>query len=275
LENLTEHEPCRGCPQHRDFGSGCSIVEAASGVPLDEFLRREPCFLKDWLRRFGARFLEHRPRSLLDPDDLVQDVATRLLGDPNVRAGGFGEGLGAFLAYLRRTATSCAISAERRELGRIRCGNCKHYGVFSGRCLEQGHAWTHRELAATQDPRALEPACRSFAIRRAPAELTAESEASLRARTEPNCDPEIAEQVIAGLVALAELHPRAALVVRARLLEGRTYETLAHLGASVRTLKRDYAFGLAFLRKRLAVFAEGQMAPSDDDGRYEEHGPDP
>lgn len=275
MENLTEHEPCRGCPQHRDVGSGCAIVEAASGVPLDEFLRRDPCFLKDWLRRFGERFLEHRPRSLLDPDDLVQDVATRLLGDPNVRAGGFGEGLGAFLAYLRRTATSCAISAERRELGRIRCGNCKHYGVFSGRCLKQGHDWMHREVTATQDPRALSPACKAFEVRRTPAEITPESEVFLRAKPENDGDPEVAEQVIAGLIALAEEHPRAALVVRARLLEGRTYEALAHLGASVRTLKRDYALGLAYLRKRLAIFAEGQLAPSDDDGRYEEHVPDP
>lgn len=249
-------------------------MESSSGVPLDEFLRREPCFLKDWLRRFGERFLEHRPRSLLDADDLLQDVATRLLADPNVRRGGFGEGLGAFLAYLRRTATSCAISAERRELGRVRCGNCRHYGVFSGRCLKQGHPWTHRESTATQDPRDLVPACRAFEVRRTPAEITPESEAGLRARPEYGGDPEVAEQVLSGLVALAEEHPRAALVLRARLLEGRTYETLAHLGASVRTLKRDYALGLQFLRKRLAVFAEGQMAQSDDDGRYEEVEPD-
>jgi DNA-directed RNA polymerase specialized sigma24 family protein len=272
-ENLCEHEPCRGCPQHRARGAGCAIVEAASGVPLDEFLRREPCYLKDWLRRFGQRFLDYRPRSLLDADDLVQEVATKLLADPNVRRGGFGQGLGAFLAYLRRTATSCTVSAGRRELGRMRCGNCRHYAVFSGKCLRANHEWTHREVTATQDPRALAPPCRGFEVRRMPAELTKEGEAILAATPPKEDDPEVASEVLAGLVALAEEHPRAALVVRARLLEGKSYDQLSHIGASTRTLKRDYAFGLAYLRKRLASFGEGLMAPEPGESRYEEGEP--
>ncbi len=251
-------------------GSGCAVVDQASRVPLDDFLRQEPCYLKDWLRRFAVRFLAQRPRSLLEPEDLTQEVVARLLKDPKVRSGGFAEGIAPFLGYLKSTAVRCAITAERRELGRVRCGNCKQFAAFSGRCLRPDHEWTHREVAATQDPRALDPACRGFELRRTPTELPHESAIGPSADATMAMEPEFANAVLDALVALATENPRAALVVRARLIEGKTYEQLSGLGPSVRTMKRDFALGLTFLRKRLSQFAQGPLAPSSGSGRYEE-----
>lgn len=261
-DTLAHHVPCRGCAHHVARGAGCAVVELRGKVPLDGFLGRDPCFLKDQLRRFVERYLAHRPRSLFDPDDLVQEVGTRLLADPIVRKGGFALGLHAFLAYLRQTAVRCAISAERRERGRVRCGNCKHYASYSGVCLCPGIAWTHKEMESTQDPRALDPACREFSAKRAPVPLLPENEqATSGERFGEDRESDISEAVQQALIALAEVHPRAALVVRARLLDGKTYEGLTQVSASVRTMKRDFALGVAFLRKRLAVFQQQKMAP--------------
>lgn len=239
-------------------------------IPLDGFLGRSACFLKEHLAEFSRRYLAHRPRSLIDPDDLVNDVSHQLLADDVIRSGGFGRGLRPFLAYLRRTAVRCAISAERRELGRIRCGNCRHFAPYSGLCLKLGHPWTHRRLDAVSDPRSLDPACQSFLLRREPAALGEEWEMAASMCAAPDAaslDGEVAGMVHQALLELAEQHPRAALVVRARLIEHRTYENLAGLGPSVRTMKRDYAFGIGFLRKRLASLAPEAMAPDAEPGR--------
>lgn len=242
-------------------------------TPLDGFLGRTECFLKEHLAEFSRRYLAHRPRSLIDPDDLVNDVSHQLLADAEIRSGGFGRGLRPFLAYLRRTAVRCAISAERRELGRIRCGNCRHFAPYSGLCLKLGHPWTHSRLDAVTDPRSLEPACQSFTLRREPAALGEEWEMAASMAAMPDAaslDGEIAALVHQSLLELAERHPRAALIVRARLIEHRTYDMLAGLGPSVRTMKRDYAFGINFLRKRLASLAPEDVARDLDLGRSDE-----
>lgn len=266
LTTLVQHEPCRGCPHHRQEGAGCAIVEVRAIEALDGFLGREPCYLKDWLRAFVERYQLHRPRSSLAPDDLMQDVATRLLSDPNVRRGGFGFGLPAFLAYLRQTAVRCAISGERREHGRIRCGNCSHYTPYSGRCINDREPHARKEIPATQDPRQLSPPCRGFELKRHTRELLPETEPSLDSSLDAP-DPEFVGRVLDALAALAEEHPRAALVVRARLFDAKTYDQLAHIGASVRTMKRDYAFGLSFLRERLSGFVDPDLAPLDESSR--------
>lgn len=245
------------------------MVEPGAEVALDRFLARVPCFLKDHLRQFATRYLAHRPRSLLDAEDLVQEVVTRLLADPTLRHGGFGRGLPAFLGYLRQMAVRCAISAERSQRGRIRCGNCRNFASYSARCLAEGHTWTHRELPAAQDPRALEPPCREFQARREP--VGQGVDAGEIAVAAPNVDVdrnEVMQAVTDALVLLATVHPRAALVVRARLLDGRTYEELTHVPASVRTMKRDFAFGMEFLRQRLASFGKETVARPDEMGRF-------
>lgn len=264
LETLTDHAPCRGCAQHLTDRSGCRVVEEGSGVPLDAFLGRETCYLKERLARFAERYLAHRPRSLLDGDDLAQEVFQRLLADVHARGGGFGRGLGAFLAYLRQTATRCAISAERRERGRVRCGNCRHYAPYSGLCLKEGHAWTHRSLDPSRDPRGLEPACREFVPRRDPVTLAQvpESRTSEGERFGDDREGEITDAVHQALVQLAVAHPRAALVVRARLIDGRTYDELAEVGASVRTMKRDFQYGVDFLKRKLHSFGIEKLAPA-------------
>lgn len=260
VDSLTEHDACRTCPQHRDTGAGCAVVEeAAAGeeVELDAFVAREPCYLKDHLRRFATRYLSHRPRSLLDGDDLVHEVLSRLLGDEGIRKGGFGRGLGAFLAYLRQTAVRAAITAERRERGRVRCGNCKNYGAWSGICLKDDHPWTHKELAAAGDPRKLDPPCRDFVARREPRALGEDADHLGAVTGGRFCDDrtsDVVEAVHKALIKLAEAHPRAAVVVRARLLDGRTYEELSEVPASVRTMKRDFAYGVEFLRGHLGAF---------------------
>jgi DNA-directed RNA polymerase specialized sigma24 family protein len=251
---------------HRDSAS----TARTSAVPLDGFLGRSECFLKEHLAEFSRRYLAHRPRSLIDPDDLVNDVSHQLLADESIRSGGFGRGLRPFLAYLRQTAVRCAISAERRELGRMRCGNCRHFAPYSGLCLKLGHPWTHTRLDAVTDPRALEPACQSFTLRREPTALGEEWEMSAAMSATPDVaslDGEVAAMVHQSLLELAERHPRAALIVRARLIEQRTYETLAGLGPSIRTMKRDYALGIAFLRRKLASLAPEDMAPDAELGR--------
>lgn len=259
VESLAKHEACKTCPQHRAVGAGCAVVEPAAtgeGIQLDAFVAREPCYLKEHLRRFATRYLSHRPRSLLDGDDLVHEVVARLLGDEGLRKGGFGRGLGAFLAYLRQTAVRAAITAERRERGRVRCGNCKHFGAWSGICLKDDHAWTHKELPAAGDPRKLAPPCREFVARREPKPLSEDPD-QLGAVGGRFCDDrqsDVVEAVHKALIRLAEAHPRAAIVVRARLLDGRTYEDLSEVPASVRTMKRDYAFGVQFLRGQLLEF---------------------
>ncbi len=260
--NLIDHRPCRGCPQHIGDRSGCGVVEEGADVRLDEFLGRDPCFLKEQLARFATRYLAHRPRSLFDPDDLAQEVWSRLLSDRDVRSGGFGRGLAAFLAYLRQTAIRCAISAERRERGRVRCGNCKNFGSYSGICLKTAHTWTHRRVDSSQDPRGLEPPCREFVPRRDPQGLAPVADAASPGpeRFAEDRASDVAEAVHQALVQLAESHPRAALVVRARLLDGKTYDDLHGIGASVRTMKRDFAHGVAFLRRKLAAFDAETMA---------------
>ena len=269
LTTLVDHEPCFGCPHHRSEASGCAIVESRIGTALDGFLARQPCFLKDWLRRFVERYLQHRPRSASSAEDLLQEVATRLLADPEIRKGGFGFGLPAFLSYLRQTAIRCAISNERREVGRIRCGNCSHYTPYSGRCVNDREPHARETIPATQDPRNLDPACRGFEIKRGTRELLPEFEPADPSHAKGVPEPEFVERVLDALTELATEHPRAALVVRARLFEGKTYERLSHLGASVRTMKRDYAYGLSFLRERLVGFVDPDLAPSDEAGRSE------
>lgn len=269
-ESSTDPRPDVGPRNAAAAGRPNAIPGAAA---LDGFLGRSSCFLKEHLAEFSRRYLAHRPRSLIDPDDLVNDVSHQLLADEEIRSGGFGRGLRPFLAYLRRTAVRCAISAERRELGRIRCGNCRHFAPYSGLCLKLGHPWTHRRLDAVTDPRTLDPACQSFLLRREPAALGEEWEMAASMCATPDAaslDGEIASMVHQALLELAEQHPRAALVVRARLIDHRTYEMLAGFGPSVRTMKRDYAFGIAFLRKRLASLAPEAMAPGLDLGRSEE-----
>ncbi len=268
-DSLARHEPCFSCPQHRTHGAGCAVVEAGADVTLDQFLAREPCFLKEELRSFAARFLSHRPRSLADPDDLVQEVSARLLADPQLRQGGFGRGLRPFLGYLRRTLVRVAVTAERSERGRMRCGNCRHYGPWSGRCLNLAHEHARAELPATQEPRHLDPPCRAFVLRRAGRALTPLEEENAAAPETPAPDSEILARIHRALVELAEIHPRAALVVRARLVEQRTYDDLSEVAASVRTMKRDFAFGLAFLKRRLKSLAPESLAPERKNVRSE------
>ena len=269
LSSLVDHPMCQDCALHREEGAGCAVVEPGSTTPLDGFLAREPCVLKDHLRRFASRYLAHRPRSLLDPDDLTQEVSSRLLADDSLRRGGFGRGLAAFLGYLRQAAVRCAISAERSQRGRIRCGNCRHFAPYSGICLKERHAWTHRDVAASQDPRRLDPACGQFVARRDAVGAGADP-IHAQAPTEDHAAVEEAEFVAAvdaALVRLAELQPRAALVVRARLLEGRSYDDLTDVPASLRTMKRDYAFGMAFLRRRLSAFEPENVAQTEESVR--------
>lgn len=230
-------------------------------MPLDAFLARQPCYLKEHLDRFVRRYLSQRPRSILDPEDLGQEVCSRLLNDENVRAGGFGRGLGAFLAYLRQTAVRSAISQERHDRGRIRCGNCRSYAPWTLVCLQEGHPWTHVRMETAQDPRRLDPPCRDYVPRRDPLSLGPEVEQGVVAseRFVEDRAGEIGDAVHEALVELAESHPRAALVVRGRLLDGKTYEALVGAGevdASVRTMKRDFALGVAFLRRKLVAFSE-------------------
>ncbi len=266
-DSLVRHEPCFSCPQHRAHGAGCAVVEAGGGVALDAFLAREPCFLKDSLRTFASRLLAHRPRSLVEPDDLVQEVCARLLSDPNVRRGGFGRGLLPFLGYLRRTAVRVTVTAERSERGRVRCGNCRHFGPWSGRCLNLTHAHARAELPATQEPKHLDPPCREFTLRRAGRALTPLEEQNAAAPEPRVAESDVAQWIQRALEELAEVHPRAALVVRARLVEGRTYDALAEVAASVRTMKRDFAFGVAFLKRRLQGLAPESLAPQRNDVR--------
>lgn len=273
-ESLVDHAPCLDCPQHRLHGAGCAVVESGARVALDAFLARDGCFLKSELEQFARRYLAHRPRSLLDSDDLAQEVASRLLADENVRRGGFALGLAGFLGYLRQVAVRAAITAERSERGRVRCGNCKHFAPYSTRCLKLDHAWTHRAMDSSQDPRRLAPPCRDFNARRDPQPLTLDSDSGVHVAgridgasvTDSVEQPELLEALHRALIELAGSHPRAALVVRARLLDGRTYEQLAGIGCSIRTMKRDFALGIAFLRKRLAVFAALELAPDGESG---------
>ena len=263
MESLIDHPRCKGCPQQVDTSSGCKVVEAGAEVALDAFLERQQCFLKDHLLRFATAYLAHRPRSLLEPEDLVQEVFGRLLRDPALRRGGFGRGLGAFLAYLRTTAARSAISGERRERGRIRCGNCKHLAPYSGLCLKPGHEYTHVRQELSQDPRALEPACREFLARREQRSLESWTEPARDLGDDPSVasTTELIDAVHQALLALAEAHPRAALVVRGRLLDGKTYDALSQVGASVRTMKRDFAFGMEYLRRKLGRFQVDFLAP--------------
>ena len=270
-DTLVDHAPCRDCAQHTDEGTGCRVVEEGSAVALDAFLAREPCYLKEHLDRFVRRYLSQRPRSILAPEDLAQEVCVRLLHDDTIRAGGFARGLGGFLAYLRQTAVRSAISVERHERGRIRCGNCRHYAPWSGVCLQEGHVWTHRDVPTSQDPRRLEPPCREYVPRRDPRALGPEVEPAAAAsdRFSEDREGELGDAVHEALVELAETHPRAALVVRGRLLDGKTYEALASsrgVAASVRTMKRDFALGVAFLRRKLAAFSEN-VAPEPESER--------
>ena len=254
-----------------DRGTGCRVVEEGSAVALDSFLARVPCYLKEHLDRFVQRYLSQRPRSILAPEDLAQEVCVRLLHDDTIRAGGFARGLGGFLAYLRQTAVRSAISVERHERGRIRCGNCRHFAPWSGVCLQKGHAWTHRPVPTSQDPRHLEPPCREYVARRDPRPLGPGVEPAVAGgeRLAGDRDGELGTAVHEALVELAESNPRAALVVRARLLDGKTYETLAaaeEVDASIRTMKRDFALGVAFLRRNLAAFSEN-VAPEPNPER--------
>ena len=272
--SLVDHAACAGCAHHRRSGSGCAVVDAGAGTPLDGFLAREPCYLKERLREFSRRFLAHRPRSLLEPDDVAQDVYLRLLSGARPASADVAPSLAGFLAFQRQIAISVAISAERRERGRVRCGNCVHFAPYSEICLQSGHPWTHVRLKTSQDPRRLEPPCRSFVALRDPKRLDERTDLGTAIASD-----EVAIEIEAfheALVSLAASNPRAALVVRARLVEGRTYEELARPGLSVRTMKRDFAAGIAFLRTRLTAppaAARTKMAPgaalsrSQDQGR--------
>jgi RNA polymerase sigma factor (sigma-70 family) len=271
FDTLVDHGPCRGCPQHRTTGSGCAIVEDGAQVPLDAFLAREPCFLKQDLRRFCERYVSQRPRLLHDAGDLAHETITRLLTDARIRAGGFAKNLHSFLGYLRQVAVRCAITAERHERGRLRCGNCIHFGAWSGVCLAAGHFWTHRAVDIEQDPRRLSPECRSFETRKDDRAMT--EEILIRASADP--DPareraEACEAVHAALRELAVQHPRAALVLRALFLDGKRYEDLAGLGYSVRTLKRDRALGLEILRHKLRPFFAESVSRRVVAGRFRE-----
>jgi RNA polymerase sigma factor (sigma-70 family) len=196
---------------------------------------------------FARRYLVHRPQHSMEAEDLVQEATLRLLRTSD--AAPEQPGLRPFLAYLQRTIFHCAVSAERQLLGRMRCGNCKHYGLFSRQCLASQHSWTAKGLAADQDPRQLDPPCDRFITARSPREIESAPEPK---QPEPRENP-AAEQLYRALVELAAVQPRAALVLRARLLDGRPYADLEELGASTRTLKRDYRTGLEFLRRRLAT----------------------
>lgn len=249
------------------------MVDGDDGTPLDGFLAREPCYLKERLREFSRRFLAHRPRSLLEPDDVAQDVFLRLLSGARPVSAVVAPSVAGFLAFQRQIAISVAISAERRERGRVRCGNCAHFAPYSEICLRSGHPWTHVRLKTSQDPRRLEPPCRSFVALRDPQRLDERTESGMAIASD-----EVATEIEAfheALVSLASSNPRAALVVRARLVEGRTYEDLARPGLSVRTMKRDFAAGLAFLRTQLApppAEARTKMAPSVELSRSQDQG---
>jgi DNA-directed RNA polymerase specialized sigma24 family protein len=272
---LVEHEGCQGCEQHRPRDPGCAVAAGEERVPLDAFMGRVPCFIKDWLRRFAERFLAQRPRTLLEPDDLLNDTFARLLADTATRRGGFAPNLGAFLGYLRSTAARCAIEAERKERGRMRCGNCRHFAPWTSRCLRHGHAHTHREMRAVQDPRALLPPCQAFEGKRGVLEIDAGIDASLKAAAESDpADSELLSRLLTCLEELAAREPRVALVLRARLVEGRSYEQMKSLGISIRTMKRDYAHGLDLLRARLTEFAP-RMAPPPGEGHSQGHGRHP
>jgi RNA polymerase sigma factor (sigma-70 family) len=240
-------------------------------VPLDAFLAREPCFLKQDLRRFCDRYVLQRPRLPRDAGDLLNDTVARLLTDSRVRAGGFARNLRSFLAYVRQVAIRCAITAERHERGRLRCGNCIHYGAYSGVCLAAGQPWTHKAVGVEQDPRKLDPACRSFQTRKDDKALT--DEILVRAAAAPDAArerTEIDEAVHAALRELAEQHPRAALVIRALFLDGKRYEDLGALGFSVRTLKRDRALALEILRHKLRPFFAESVSRRVIAGRFGE-----
>ena len=54
--------------------------------------------------------------------------------------------------------------------------------------------------------------------------------------------------------AAADLHPRAARVIEERVFADRSIEeTASTLGVSIGTVKRDYAFGRAWLARELSV----------------------
>jgi RNA polymerase sigma factor (sigma-70 family) len=62
-----------------------------------------------------------------------------------------------------------------------------------------------------------------------------------------------ADEVRAGLAELEELDPRKAEVVALRVLWGCSMAEIAEtLGASLRTVERDWRFAKSWLRKRLA-----------------------
>jgi len=273
VDTLSNHGPCQGCAYHRQTGSGCAIVEKTekteqtekpeqdTSVPLDAFLERDPCYLKQELKRFCQRYLSHRPRVPRDADDLFGDTIACLLSEARVRAGGFAYNLRSFMGYVRRVAVRCAITAERRESGRLRCGNCLHYGAWSGKCLASGHAWTHCDVGIEQDPRKLEPPCRQFSTRKGGRALTDELLAVASGGDEEWQDRlDVIDAVHSALRELAQSHPRAALVIRALFLEGKRYEDLGHLGMSTRTLKRDRALALEILQRRLRPFFEEKVA---------------
>jgi DNA-directed RNA polymerase specialized sigma24 family protein len=226
-------------------------VEPDGGAPLDAFLERHHCYIKQRLTGFAARILRHRPTTLLEPDDLVHDVVTRLLQNPSRREGDVARGLASFLSYLRTATTHAAINRDRSERGRMRCGNCTHYAPWSGRCLHPANPWTGRQLPPASDPRLLDPTCASYGSRKDTTSTEPEVLAATVAQAQDGPDSGELEEVQEALYALAQVMPRAALVVRARLLEGRSYKQLVALGPSLRTLKRDYAAGMAWLRSKL------------------------
>lgn len=249
--SVVDHAGCNGCPQHVDTGSGCKVVERDGAAPLDAFLARDACYLKDRLRGFARQYLRHRPRMAIDAEDLMQEVSVRLLSDEERRSGGLAQGLAPFLGYLRRMVLSCAVSFERRERGRVRCGNCGHFAPYSSICLAPGHHWTHERVARGQDPRALAPACDRFTSLRIARDF--DLDAAPAREDELRREDADTAGFHDALVQLAATNPRAALVVRARLLDGRSYRDLEAPGLSVRTLKRDFAAGLRFLQERMSI----------------------
>jgi len=229
--------PRRGCTLHAER-AGCRLL---AGVPAPHALAlvepsggldQEGCTLLELLLNHlrpahapgasGAAADDTGPAALLSELFLVLHRVASARASAAVTVG-----------YLVTAVRTARVDRRRRDLGRPRCGICRHYGWISRRCLERDAPYAE-ELPPGTEPGRLSPPCTAFRSVHAHAPV---EPAAVRARDEP--DP--SERVARALAVLERTDPvDAALLVRHHLD-----------GVSLRTLAREAGTDRRHLARRL------------------------
>jgi len=250
---------CAPCDQFLPETSECSLARRANQWFLSIF-ENKACRPREFLYRFLSRSLTNRFRG--DLEDVVQETLLDLTSrPPNAFPRSDLIGIQRLLAG---RAVRIAVDLQRKQEGRIRCGNCVHHRFSADRARvcahpDPQHPWTGREVQASVDPRTFDPPCDRYVTRRERVTAAKGTQDPLDVLSDPTARPEAlltererTELLASCLAVVQRANPRAHFVLLMAYFNNETNEKIAQaLSATVRTVTRYKEKGLHLLRAEL------------------------